>query len=200
MKHSRRALPALMLRALGLALIVAAAGAAPASADVPAQVTGTELVSGKAFSADLKSADAGSSQERVIVFLSSKCPCSRSHEPKLAALAREFTARGVEFIGIHANQDETEAEARLHFKEAALPFPVVRDTGARLANAFGALKTPHAYILRGNEIVYQGGVDSSAMADEAKSFYLRDALLAVEQGRKPEPGMTRCLGCMIKRN
>ncbi len=183
--------------ALTAHMLFALMAATSCLAELPPQISGTDLVTGSSLSRTLK---APAAVDRVIVFLSSKCPCSKSHEPKLAALAREFAPQGVEFVGIHSNVDEPESEAHQHFKEAALPFPVLQDSDARLANAFGALKTPHAYILRGDEILYQGGVDSSAVADDAKVYYLRDALLSIKLGKKPDPGVTRCLGCMIKRN
>ncbi len=135
----------------------------------------------------------------VLVFLSAKCPCSRSHEPELKRLHSRFAGAGFEFIGVHSNQDETLAESKKHFKEAALPFPVIEDRGAKLADEFRALKTPHVFVLKGNEVVFQGGVDDSADGARAKKRFLEDALAALQQGKPLELTRARALGCAIQR-
>ena len=135
----------------------------------------------------------------VVVFLSARCPCSRSHEPGLAGLAREFGARGVKFVGVHSNADETPEEARIHFAQAALGFEVLQDAGAKSADALGALKTPHAYVFQDGQLVYQGGVDDSATASRAQRHFLRDTLQALIEGRSPPSARARSLGCVIKR-
>jgi peroxiredoxin len=140
------------------------------------------------------------SRGTVVVFLSSRCPCSSSHEESLKKLHQEFATHGFNFIGIHSNQDEPTSEAETHFKQVALPFPVVQDEGAKLANALGALKTPHVYVLNpSGELLFQGGVDDSHIAQIAKKPYLKTALLQIEKGQRPDPSEVRVLGCVIKR-
>lgn len=135
----------------------------------------------------------------VLVFLSARCPCSRSHEPELKRLHARFSAAGFEFIGVHSNQDETLAESKKHFKEVALPFPVIEDRGAKLADEFRALKTPHAFVLKGSDVVFQGGVDDSADGARAKKHFLEDALILLQQGKPLEVSRARALGCAIQR-
>ncbi len=169
-------------------------GSASKAAFLPARIEGVDLATQqkKLLSLDQKTPS-------VVVFLSSKCPCSHAHEASLNALATEFQKKGVKFLGVHANADEQTAIDRAHFKKAGLAFPVVADESGVLANSFGALKTPHAYVVKNGEIVYQGGVDSSADPAKADKFYLRDALTAVSAGLKPKIAQARALGCIIKR-
>ena len=137
----------------------------------------------------------------VVVFLSAKCPCSQSHEPKLRDLAREFGPKGFRFVGIHSNADEPSALSGTHFEAAKLGFPVHEDSNAKWADALGALKTPHAYIIdREGRTLFQGGVDDSSLAAESHKQFLRDALEDVAAGREPRVALARALGCMIKRN
>jgi hypothetical protein len=135
----------------------------------------------------------------VIVFLSAKCPCSQSHEPELKRLHARFAGSGFEFIGVHSNQDETLADSKKHFKAAALPFPVIEDRGAKLADEFRALKTPHVFVLKGSEVVFQGGVDDSADGARAKKRFLEDALSSLQLGKPLEVSRARALGCAIQR-
>lgn len=165
-------------------------------AALPQKLSGLDLSRGEAIQFNLEDSP---SKPTVVVFLSAKCPCSISHEPVLADLYQEFNPQGVRFIGIHSNADEDLNISQSHFREAALPFPVLQDQQAKAADAFGALKTPHVYILQNNEVVYQGGVDDSQVAHTAKKPYLKDALEALVQGKKPKNARVRTLGCRIKR-
>ena len=136
----------------------------------------------------------------VLIFLSAKCPCSASHEQDLRSLSNEYSKKGFQFLGIHSNSDESLDLTRSHFKASNFSFPVLRDETQTLADAFQAYKTPHAFVLDpGGQLVYQGGVDDSHLAQEAKRHYLKDALIALSTGKKPDPAVARALGCVIKR-
>lgn len=163
------------------------------AAALPEGFEGMDLRSGHPF----RAGEAGE-KGTVVVFLSSKCPCSRSHEPVLNRLAAEFP--GFRFLGVHSNSDEAVADARAHFGKSGLSFPVLRDEDARLANRFGAVKTPHAFVLdpQGNR-KFSGGVDDSHSAEAAKIPFLKLALQAVSAGREPERAEVRALGCVIRR-
>lgn len=134
----------------------------------------------------------------VVLFISAKCPCSRSHEPGMSALAKDFPEFA--FVGVHSNGDEPEDLSGFYFKEAKLGFPVIRDFNAKIADDFKALKTPHAFVIGPKgECLYNGGVDDSKDAAKATQNYLRLALTDIKAGREPKEKMTRTLGCVIKR-
>jgi peroxiredoxin len=137
-------------------------------------------------------------QTTVVVFLSARCPCSMSHEPTLKALAEEF--KEAKFIGVHSNSDEDAQESASHFEAAHLPFPVIQDTAANLANQFGALKTPHVFVLnKEGKVIFQGGVDDSHNASRATQPFLKAALTSMRAGLTPEITQARSLGCIIRR-
>ncbi len=140
------------------------------------------------------------SKGTVIAFVSAKCPCSATHEPVLQKLNQEFSAKGFAFYAVHSNADEDAAMTQAHFGASTLGFPIIQDDRSKIANLFGALKTPHAYLVgRDGKIIFQGGVDDSANAAEAEIPYLRNALVAVANGKLPEQAVVRTLGCVIKR-
>jgi hypothetical protein len=156
--------------------------------------TGPELYQPKSITFPSPNAKA-----TVVVFLSAKCPCSASHEPILKELAKKYSNDGIEFIAVHSNQNEAVEQAKGHFKEAGLLFPVVEDRGAKIADELKALKTPHAYIIQNGKLVYEGGVDDSADAAEAEKHFLADALEEVKNNKPITVSKTRSLGCVIKR-
>lgn len=156
--------------------------------------TGQELFEGKTFTFPQKESKAA-----VVMFLSATCPCSASHEKALRDLSEKYSKEGFEFIAVHSNQNETQELAKLHFKSAGLPFPIVEDRGAKIADELKALKTPHVFVIQNNQIVYQGGVDDSNVASEAKTHYLADALQELKENKPITVAKSRSLGCQIKR-
>jgi peroxiredoxin len=136
----------------------------------------------------------------VVVFMSARCPCSASHEIELNQLAKEFSPFGVKFIGVHANANESEGEMKQHFSRAPLSFPWLEDRQGTWAQTFGAVKTPHSYLVdsRG-QVFYEGGVTGSHDAAQATDRPLRTALEAFVAGRTIDRPRTRTLGCAIAR-
>jgi AhpC/TSA family len=134
----------------------------------------------------------------VVVFLSSSCPCSNSHIPHLKALKTEFPK--ITFVGVHSNRDESDQDGENYFKTAALPFTVIRDPEAAIADDFRAFKTPHAFIVsKTGKILFAGGVSSSAIVEQAQTFYLKEALTDLTAGREIKSPRTRTIGCAIAR-
>jgi thioredoxin-related protein len=135
----------------------------------------------------------------VVVFLSANCPCSNSHVKELAALAQENPQ--VRFIGVHSNVNESHDTAKSYFKQVQLPFPVIEDPKAQLADEFRALKTPHAFVMNANgEVIYRGGVSNSHDVNRADRKYLREALDDIKKGAKIRTSEGRALGCAILRS
>lgn len=157
-------------------------------------VDGTDVLDGKFLHHETKTPVKGT----VVIFLSAKCPCSASHEGLLKDMANQF--KDFKFIGVHSNSDENAEVTKSHFTESALPFQVIQDSKSRLANDFGALKTPHAYIISPlGEILYSGGVTDSHVGPSAKKHFLKDALDDLQAGKAVRMKEGRALGCFIQR-
>lgn len=138
--------------------------------------------------------------KKVIVFLSTRCPCSMSHVPKLKKLAEHFQKKGFQFQGVHSNADEfVGGESQIFFKSLDLPFLVHEDTDQKLLSHYKALKTPHVFVEVNGKIVYSGGVDSASIAENADDEYLEPVLNALSNGKEVPFSEKRALGCVIKR-
>ncbi|GIL18542.1 MAG: hypothetical protein BroJett040_22930 [Oligoflexia bacterium] len=134
----------------------------------------------------------------VMVFLSARCPCSESHEGLLKKMSEEYA--DFQFIGIHANQDEDPKIVQAHFQKSEIPFPVLHDPKAKLADQLKAFKTPHAFILSSKgEVLFSGGVTDSHVGDEAQENYLKAAMNDIRQGKSVQKPLVRSLGCVISR-
>jgi hypothetical protein len=186
-----------MRKTLAITLLGVILSAAANAATAPIVFRGKDLSAGPAdVSLELKPSDRG----WVVVFMSSRCPCSATHMNVVKELAKEFGPKGYRFVGIHSNANETESSDLAHFAELKLGFPVLQDGESKYAERFNALKTPHAYVFdRSGKQLFQGGVTSSANAYEAKHQYLRQVLEALSAGKPAPFAEARTLGCVIAR-
>jgi hypothetical protein len=140
----------------------------------------------------------------VVLFLGTECPVNNLYIPTLAALHQHYGPQGVLFVGINSNaQDDPSAVAR-HALELGLPFEMLKDAGAKVADLFAAKRTPEAFVLDGTRTVrYRGRIDDrydkGIQRAQATRHELADALDAVLAGRAVERPLTEPAGCRIAR-
>jgi len=134
----------------------------------------------------------------LVMFIATKCPVSNAYNERMVALARDYTARGVAVVGINSNKSEPAAEVVEHAKKHGFTFPVLKDEGNRIADAYGAAKTPEVYVIDPKGLLlYHGRIDESQ--EDPKSPDLRNALDAVLAGKPVPVAETKAFGCTIKR-
>ena len=171
------------------------------ASEVPSQITGLDLVSGKSFTFRFSESGPSKTTATVLVFMSTRCPCSASHQPALNQIVKEYGSKGIQLFGVHSNANESPEEAGAFFSQAQLSFPVLQDSGSILADQLGAFKTPHVFVLNPKgEVVFQGGVDDSKIAEKATRHFLKEALNEILQGRLPKDSNVRVVGCQIQRH
>jgi thiol-disulfide isomerase/thioredoxin len=181
------------MRRLSFMVLLSCLVTGTAFAFVP-QLQGLDLVSNKPAEINL----ALKQKALVIVFMSVHCPVSKSHLSEIKKLATEF--KDFSFVGLHANQDETAAQAKVYFSEAQFSFPVLQDVKAKYANELKAAKTPHVFVISAKgDILYQGGITDSHDPLEAKEFFLRNALIDIQENHPVRIKEGRTLGCIINR-
>jgi peroxiredoxin len=78
----------------------------------------------------------------VLIFIATQCPVSNAYNTRMAALAAEYSAKGVAFVGLNANKQESVAEIADHAKAHGFTFPILKDDGNVKADAFGAKSHP----------------------------------------------------------
>lgn len=137
----------------------------------------------------------------VVVFISAECPCLHAHLERLRVIAAEYAPRGVQFVAVDSEVGATPARAAESQRALELPFPVLVDEGARLANAFGAEYATFTVIVDGTQTVrYRGGIDSDKRKLHAEATpYVRDALDDLLAGRAVRRAEGRALGCVLRK-
>lgn len=135
----------------------------------------------------------------IIVFLSIQCPVVKAYDERINAIAADYKAKGVNFIGINSNSTEDAAAVKAH-AAAKYKFPVLLDTGNVFADKLGANYTPEMFLFdSSNKLVYHGSVDNDRSGTNVTTQFLRVAMdenLAGKPVSKPE---TKAFGCSIKR-
>jgi peroxiredoxin len=140
----------------------------------------------------------------VVVFLGVECPLAKLYGQKLAAMEKEFAERGVQFIGVNSNQQDTLQELAGYATKFDVKFPLLKDPGAKIAEQFGATRTPEAFVLdRDRAIRYQGRIDDQygvgAARDHATKTEMVDAVEALLAEKPVEVAVTQPVGCLIGR-
>ena len=136
----------------------------------------------------------------VLIFVATRCPVSNAYNERMEALAQDYKARGINVIGINSNVTEPAAEVKTHAADKHLTFTILKDEGNKIADRFGAAKTPEAYVLdANNKLVYHGRIDNAQNAANVTANDLRDALDEVLAGKQVSKTGGVAFGCSIKR-
>ena len=136
----------------------------------------------------------------VVIFVATQCPVSNDYNARMEKLAQDFKARGIALVGINANVTESADAVKAHASENKLTFPILKDPGNKIADRFGATKTPEAYFLdASNKLVYHGRIDNSRDASGVNASELRDAMEAILAGKPVAKTTAMAFGCSIKR-
>jgi thiol-disulfide isomerase/thioredoxin/mono/diheme cytochrome c family protein len=138
----------------------------------------------------------------VVVFLDTGCPLVARYVPTLKRLEAEYRAKGVRFVGLFPNAEESVTAIAAWAVKAGLEFPVGRDVDATAAKAVGATVTPEAVVLGpGKKLAYRGRIDDQyrpgGTLPKPTRQDLREAIEAVIAGRAVEPAAIPADGCPI---
>lgn len=136
----------------------------------------------------------------VVMFVSTRCPISNGYNERMNALANKYGAQGVSFVGINANSNEPVAECKQHAAENKFAFPILKDAGNKVADAYQAQVTPEAYVINSfGVLVYHGRIDNSVDTADVHTHELADALDHAVAGRDVVKATAKAFGCSIKR-
>ena len=136
----------------------------------------------------------------VVIFVSTVCPISNSYNDRMKAIYHDYSARGVHFIFVNANVNESAAEVAEHARAHGFPFAVYKDTTGAAADLFGAQVTPETFVMDKDGVIrYHGYLDDSSNQARVHNQGLRLAIDAVLEGKTVPMAQTKAFGCTIKR-
>src|SRR5262245_20885565 len=120
-----------------------AADTGQAASSVGRRVTGFNLQDyrGKSWSLD----DFKDRKGLAVVFVGVECPIAGQYAARLPALAAKYDASGIAFLAIDANQQDSLTELAHFARTHQIEFPVLKDPRNKVADQFGAQRTPEAF-------------------------------------------------------
>ncbi len=144
----------------------------------------------------------------IVIFTCNHCPFAKKYEDEIIMLDKKYSRKGYPVVAINPNDAESypaDSYDKMieRAKEKGFTFPYLYDETQEIAKAYGALKTPHAYVLKkeGSDYVvkYVGAIDDNAYKPEkSKVEYLSDAVDALIAGKEVPTKETKAVGCGIK--
>jgi peroxiredoxin len=141
----------------------------------------------------------------IVAFICTGCPTVKANEERLIALREKYSRARVQVVAINSNNPylsppDTFEEMSRRAREKGFTFPYLKDADGRVAEQFGAISTPHVFVLDASRrLVYKGRIDDTR--DPARATYsdLENALRDMFAGLPITVPETQPFGCAIVR-
>ncbi len=144
----------------------------------------------------------------IITFTCNHCPYAKAYEDRIIALNKKYANKGYPVIAINPNDASQYPEdnfdnMKLRAEEKKFTFPYLVDETQEVAKTFGAIKTPHIYVVQKEAknltVKYIGAIDDNWENPEiVNQKYVEDAVNALLANKEVEVKTTKAIGCSIK--
>ena len=141
----------------------------------------------------------------VVFFTCNHCPFVTGSDEVTRQTAEKFASRGVKFVGINANSEQTNPRDSFdhmveRINEKYFPWVYLHDESQQTALAYGSLRTPHFFVFgKDRQLVYTGrGVDNPRETDKMTVNDLENALTEHLAGKPVSIPLTNPIGCNVK--
>jgi AhpC/TSA family len=147
----------------------------------------------------------------VLEWTNADCPYTRKHytSGNMQSVQNLAQQNGIVWLSVISSAPGKQgyvngaaADALTQARKAA-PTSVLLDPTGSIGRLYSAKTTPHMFVIDKNgALQYMGGIDSIASADAGDISraepYLKEAMLAVSQGKPAPHAVTKPYGCSIK--
>jgi peroxiredoxin len=144
----------------------------------------------------------------IVIFTCNHCPFSIAYEDRIIELHKKYESLGYPVIAINPNDEKKVPEDSYknmikRAKEKKFPFVYLHDATQETARTYGAVRTPHVYILSkisgSYKVEYIGAIDNNSQEPEAVTErYVEKAIDELLKGQKVTTTDTKAIGCTIK--
>lgn len=142
----------------------------------------------------------------LVMFSCNTCPIVIKSQERTKEMLAYAAEKGFGVVVVNSNEakrNDTESQKAMakYAKEQGYKAPYLVDVGSKLADAFGAARTPEVFLFDGNRsLMYKGAMeDNPTNPAESTQLYLKNAIDQVSIGIVPDPSSTKSIGCGIKR-
>jgi len=154
----------------------------------------------------------------VLEWFNPECPFVRAAhgEGLLKGMAKRVQSKDVVWLAINSGAPGKQGHGAERNRAAKTQFamenPILLDESGKVGQSYGALKTPHMFVIDAQgQLVYRGGIDNAPMnvVDEARPLpagsqpgervnYVDAALQDVKAGKPVRVADTPAYGCSVK--
>jgi peroxiredoxin len=140
----------------------------------------------------------------VVAFLGTECPLAKMYAGRLQKIADEYAQRGVAFVAIMSNVQDSLADIAAFVRERNIGYPVLKDLRNGVASMFAVDRTPMVFLLDRQRVIrYQGRIDDQYLVginrDKPTHEDLRLAIDELLAGKIVSTPKTDSMGCIIGR-
>lgn len=142
----------------------------------------------------------------IVMFSCNTCPYVVKAQGRTREAITQAEYMGIGMVIINSNEAQREEEdAPARMREYAevnqYTVPYIVDAGSKMADAFGATRTPEVFLFNGKgKLVYKGAMeDNPADPVQSRHSYLVEGMRNMLAGKSIDPSETKSIGCSIKR-
>lgn len=143
----------------------------------------------------------------LVMFSCNTCPYVVKNQTRTVAISKFAEKAGFGVIILNSNEayrgaDDSYEAMKAYAKDQKYEWKYVVDKDHKIADIFGANRTPECFLFDKNlTLVYHGAIDDNPGDEQsAKVAHLKNAIEAVAKGNEVSVKETRSVGCSIKRN
>ena len=142
----------------------------------------------------------------VLEWFNMDCPFVQYHYDKTSTmidLANKYKDKGVVWLAINGTSQTTTEANRDFAAKHKLPYPILDDRAGTVGRLYGAITTPHMFIIsKTGEVVYDGAIDNApngkTIDGSDKVNYVDKALAELTSGQPVSTPKTQSYGCSVK--
>jgi hypothetical protein len=201
-----RAPRAITLTALVIGLALVVAGRTADGLEIGAAIPNPSLKMVTTSGDEVSFNDVRKAKGILVMFSCNTCPWVDKWEDRYHTVAAAAAEAGIGMILLNPNAalrdgEESLAAMTARAKDRGYTFPYAVDKDAAMADAFGASRTPEAYLFNDKlTLIYHGAIDDNARdAAAVESHFLLDAIAQYSAGKSITMQETKSIGCTIKR-
>lgn len=142
----------------------------------------------------------------VLEWLNTDCPLVQHHYDTagtMVDLAKKYKDKNVVWLAVNSTSLTTPEANREFAKKYKLPYPILDDRSGKVGRLYGAITTPHMFIIsKDSFVLYDGAIDN---APNGKTIdggdtinYVDKALSELTSGQPVSIPKTQSYGCSVK--
>ncbi len=171
--------------------------------DLPMKDVKMKDVSGK----EVSITDAMKDNGVLVMFSCNTCPYVIKNQQRTRDIAAYAKQNNIGVILLNSNEgtrdgDDSYDAMKSYAKNQGYDFYYTVDTDSKIANAFGATRTPELFLFNANgKLQYKGAIDDNPTdAGNVKRVHAREAINELTTGKSISVKESRSVGCSIKRS